>query len=411
MIDGINMLDTDSSSSATKAPPIKIKESKIYKVVPLYILIAIFLINIGTIYATIGKNKNKTTTLSENQIKNNSTTISLAEEAVLNNETEEDANISINEGDSQKTISAYTVEKGDTLSNIAEKFNISVNTIRWANDLSPKSNIKEGDELVILPVSGIEYTIKKGDTISAIANKYKSNQADILKYNDIDPKTIKPGIRIVIPEAEPLTSISASTAKNKESVVKKIEKKVVKEPTKKVVEVAEKTVSKIVPTVLAANISEVSNTVTQEKDKDAVLEKSTENTEGKKEVEENKKFVNPISNAILTQGVHDGNAVDFGVAVGTPVHATGDGKVIIAKSSGYNGGYGSYIVINHDKGGQTLYGHLSKVTVSVGDTVSAGDNIGLSGNSGKSTGPHLHYKEIGTGTKNTFAKFKIGTHF
>lgn len=125
----------------------------------------------------------------------------------------------------------------------------------------------------------------------------------------------------------------------------------------------------------------------------------------------NTKFINPIPGAILTQGIHDGNAVDFGAPIGTSVYATAEGTVLIAKSGGYNSGYGSYIVINHEGGAQTLYGHLSSVSVSPGDTVKQGDLIAKSGNTGRSTGPHLHYKEIGTGARNTFGNYKKGTQF
>jgi murein DD-endopeptidase MepM/ murein hydrolase activator NlpD len=81
---------------------------------------------------------------------------------------------------------------------------------------------------------------------------------------------------------------------------------------------------------------------------------------------------------------------DFCVPYGTNVYATGDGKVI---ESGYNpGGFGNYVVIDHGTGLQTVYGHLSQINVPQGINVKRGDIIGLSGNSGTSTGPHLHYQ-------------------
>jgi murein DD-endopeptidase MepM/ murein hydrolase activator NlpD len=80
--------------------------------------------------------------------------------------------------------------------------------------------------------------------------------------------------------------------------------------------------------------------------------------------------------------------------------ASASGKVIVAKSGGWNGGYGSYVVISHPNGTQTLYGHLSAVTVSVGDEVSQGQTIGRMGSTGKSTGVHLHF-EI-RGARNPF---------
>jgi murein DD-endopeptidase MepM/ murein hydrolase activator NlpD len=81
---------------------------------------------------------------------------------------------------------------------------------------------------------------------------------------------------------------------------------------------------------------------------------------------------------------------DFCVPYGTKVYATGDGKVI---ESGYNsGGFGNFVVIDHGTGIQSTYGHLSKILVPAGMNVKRGDMIGLSGNSGTSTGPHLHYQ-------------------
>jgi murein DD-endopeptidase MepM/ murein hydrolase activator NlpD len=81
---------------------------------------------------------------------------------------------------------------------------------------------------------------------------------------------------------------------------------------------------------------------------------------------------------------------DFSCSYGTDVYATGSGKVIMA---GYrDNGFGNYIVIDHGYGFQSVYGHLSKIEVSEGMNVKRGDLIGLSGNSGTSSGPHLHYQ-------------------
>jgi murein DD-endopeptidase MepM/ murein hydrolase activator NlpD len=87
-------------------------------------------------------------------------------------------------------------------------------------------------------------------------------------------------------------------------------------------------------------------------------------------------------------GYHPG--MDFAVPVGTPVKAVGDGIVIEAHEDGYNKGYGGYVKVEHGNGRHSLYAHLSHVDVAVGDQVAAGDKIALSGNTGVSTGPHLH---------------------
>lgn len=96
-----------------------------------------------------------------------------------------------------------------------------------------------------------------------------------------------------------------------------------------------------------------------------------------------------------TPKMHTG--IDFTAATGTPVYATGDGTV---KEAGYdNGGYGNNVVVNHGYGYQTLYGHMQKVKVRIGDRVKRGEVIGWVGSTGKSTGPHLHYEVIRNGSK------------
>lgn len=111
-------------------------------------------------------------------------------------------------------------------------------------------------------------------------------------------------------------------------------------------------------------------------------------------------YVKPISGGHVSSGFgarsaptkgastyHQG--VDWAVATGTPVYASNGGTVV---SAGWMSGYGYAVFINHADGRQTRYGHLSKVLVSVGQTVSQGQKIALSGNSGRSTGPHLHFE-------------------
>src|SRR5690606_9086208 len=96
-----------------------------------------------------------------------------------------------------------------------------------------------------------------------------------------------------------------------------------------------------------------------------------------------------------TPKMHTG--LDFAAASGTPVYATADG---IVKESGYdNGGYGNHVIIHHGYGYETLYGHMIKVKVSEGEKVTRGKTIGWVGNTGKSTGSHLHYEVIKNGEK------------
>ena len=106
-------------------------------------------------------------------------------------------------------------------------------------------------------------------------------------------------------------------------------------------------------------------------------------------------FVHPVSGYTFTSAfkwrwgrLHSG--VDLAVPEGTPVRASDNGKVILAENSG--DGYGNYIILDHGNGFKTLYGHNSALCVSVGDIVSQGDLIAYSGNTGNSTGPHLHFE-------------------
>ncbi len=236
--------------------------------------------------------------------------------------------IEIEEHESIDRVFVYKARKGDTAGSIAKMFGVSANTVSWAN-----GTIKEGDDIVILPVSGVKYTVKKGDTVVSIAKKFNADVEEILQFNDLGLSLVA-GTEIIIPDGE----ISDSPKNNSKAIVKS--------PSK-------------VPTG---------------------------------------SFIRPMAGRI-TQGIHGkfGTAVDIGNKAGTPVYAAADGKILTSKY-GYNGGYGNMIVIEHGKI-QTLYGHLSSSLVTPGSYVEQGDLIGYSGNSGKSTGPHLHFEILG-GTRN-----------
>jgi LysM repeat protein len=229
-------------------------------------------------------------------------------------------------------ISVYIVRKGDTLASIAKMFGVSTNTILWANNIKG-NKVSEGDELVILPITGVKHTVKKGDTIKSIAAKYKADLDDILAYNDLTiNSTLTVGDIVLVPDGE-ITSTPVKTGTS-----------------------------------------------------------ATPSYSGY--------YIRPINGGKKTQGIHGHNGVDLANSIGTPVMASAAGKVIVSKSSGYNGGYGTYVVISHGNGTQTLYGHLSRNDVSVGQTVSQGQVFGALGNTGKSTGPHLHFEV--RGAKNPF---------
>lgn len=232
---------------------------------------------------------------------------------------------------SNKDISIYTVREGDTIGAIAEMFDVSPNTIRWANDIEVKGSIKPGQELIILPISGVKHKVAKGETIESISKKFGGDSREIRLFNGIeDGEMLVAGTELIIPDGE---LVSEKTSKPKTSKIGG----------------------------------------------------SKETTNGY--------YIRPVK-GVKTQGSHGRyKGIDIGARIGTPVWAMADGTVIISKSpSGWNGGYGGMIVISHSNGTQTLYAHLSRIDVKQGQKVTRGSVIGAVGNTGRSTGPHLHFE-------------------
>jgi len=243
---------------------------------------------------------------------------------------------------SKNQINVYTVRSGDTLSKIAEMYDISVSTILWANDMTRSSVIKEGQNLVILPISGVLHKVVSGDTLSRIAKKYDGDLEEIANFNDLKISAVlSVGDTIMIPDGQMSSSIRPSASVGNSS---------------------------------------------------SLVSSSGASYDGY--------YIKPFSGGRRTQGIHGYNAVDYGMPVGTTLRAAASGTVLISKSSGWNGGYGNYVVIKHPNNTQTVYAHMSTVSVSVGEKVSQGQVIGASGNTVKSTGPHLHFEV--RGAKNPF---------
>lgn len=126
-------------------------------------------------------------------------------------------------GDSQKPkeITEYVVQSGDTAQSIADSFNISVNTLLWANELTSASTIRAGQNLTILPTDGVLHAVKSGDTISAIAQNYKSQADSIVAFNNLASQNdIYIGDLLIVPggvlpkKASPVISIKAPLASN-----------------------------------------------------------------------------------------------------------------------------------------------------------------------------------------------------
>ena len=237
------------------------------------------------------------------------------------------------------TISLYVVREGDTLSEIAEMFEVTVNTIRWANDLSRSSTIRVGQTLTILPVTGVKYKVKKGDTLASIAKDLHGDADEIAQYNGIEEgSALALGTELIIPNGEIALAVATPAPR---------------------------------PSSLGASPSYAGF------------------------------FMRPITGGVKTQGIHGYNGVDLAAPAGTSIVAAAAGDVIVARDSGWNGGYGTYVVISHDNGTQTLYAHNSANVVSVGQRVVQGQVIGYVGSTGRSTGPHVHF-EIRNGPRNPF---------
>ena len=100
---------------------------------------------------------------------------------------------------------------------------------------------------------------------------------------------------------------------------------------------------------------------------------------------------------VLGRYIRPHTGIDFGCDRGTPVYATGDAVVETASASGFNGGYGKQVLLNHEFGYKTRYAHLNEVLVKPGERVTRGQIIARTGNTGRSTGPHLHYEVIHKG--------------
>lgn len=236
---------------------------------------------------------------------------------------------------SDDQISLYVVHSGDTLPAIAKMFGVSVNTIRWANDIKG-STISVGQTLVILPISGVQHTVKSGDTLQSIAKLHKGDLDEILQYNSLVKGTkLAVGDIIFVPDGELTASVSIGSSKP-----------------------------------------------------------------GSKTPSYAGYYMRPILGGVKSQGIHGHNGVDLASSYGSTIMAAASGQVLISRNSGWNGGYGSYVVIKHPNGTQTLYAHLSSTLVGAGETVAQGQAIGRMGSTGKSTGTHLHFEV--RGAKNPF---------
>lgn len=245
----------------------------------------------------------------------------------------------ISEKPRDKTID-YEVRAGDTVSSIAQEHGVSENTILWANDLAADSQIKEGQKLEILPVSGISHKVASGDTIYSVAKKYRANAQAIIDFpfNDVgDDFQLATGQILLVPDGAP--------------------------PEK----------PKPAPTqYLAQKNIPVGDLGSGQ-------------------------FAWPASGDLAQYFSWYHPALDISNLSGGPIYAADSGTVVVAGwPDSY--GYGNRVLIDHGNGFTTLYAHMSAIYVSPGQQVGRGDALGAMGSTGRSTGVHLHLEVRKDGT-------------
>jgi len=231
---------------------------------------------------------------------------------------------------------SYTVQKGDTVSTIAQKFGVSQDTVRWANDLTDDS-LNVGDSLKILPVTGLSYKVQKGDTVYTIAKKLDTDAQKIVDFpfNDFaNPETFS------LVEGQMLTVPDGVKPSEQQYTVHQVY---------------------IAQGPGSSNFSSSG-------------------------------FSWPAHGIVTQFASWYHMALDIAAPVGTPIFAAKSGTVVSVEVGGWNYGYGNNVIIDHG-GYKTLYAHMKAVNVSAGDHVSGGSTlVGWIGMTGRTTGPHLHFE-------------------
>lgn len=239
-----------------------------------------------------------------------------------------------------KRSTIYTVAEGDTIASIAAKFDISENTVLWANGLSSNNIIKVGDHLTILPTTGVVHTVQSGDTVSEIARKYEVKGADIIAYNSLSEEAnLSIGQKVIVPDGY----------------------------------IAPQQAPRIIPR----------STRVAERDADDGPTPEPAPSVGSS-------FVWPTVSRHIAQYFRWGHTgIDIDNRSRPAIYAVSSGTV---EFTGWLGGYGNLIIINHGGGVSTYYAHLDKFYVSEGQTIAKGAAIAKMGSTGRSTGPHVHFE-------------------
>lgn len=253
----------------------------------------------------------------------------------------------------------HTVETGESLSMIATKYGVKVETIMWENGLANANSIRVGQKLLVPPVDGVSYKVASGDTLSKIAVKYSITKEAIVAQNALGEESISKDQLLFLPGAKPIiTETAIATTRGSSG--------------------------------------------TRDKRSYAGLSGSSSSPAI------GKMFIFPTVGT-LTQQFHAGHyALDIGNRSEPPIWAAAEGVVTKASSGTYGGGYGNHVIIDHGNGVKTLYGHMTSLNVVVGQKVKQGDIIGIMGHTGRVygvTGIHLHWEVIVNGVKVNPSKY------
>ena len=220
--------------------------------------------------------------------------------------------------------SVYQVSSGDTVGDIADKFDITIDSVVSFNNIQNTRTLHPGQLLKIPNMAGVLYTARSGDTVDSVADGYGISPKGIIEVNNLMKTDLSAGKVVFLPDAR----------------------------------------------LPSMKLREINGDL----------------------------FVWPVRGYISSRfgwrndpftgarTYHTG--LDIATGFGTPIVAAMEGRVV---ETGYSSSFGNYILISHHSGWQSFYGHLSAIRVKEGQWVNIGQRIGNVGNSGYSTGPHLHF--------------------
>lgn len=270
----------------------------------------------------------------------------------------------------------YKIKKKDTIPAIAKRYGVKQDTILINNKDALNNKLKIGDAITFPSIDGLYYKLEKNDTLAKIAKKYGISVVDIVDYNNINPKKLKAGSTIFLK--------GVTLQKYKDVEGRLIAAQQAKEDKKK-----NKNKEKPEKPPKGAKGSAPPPPPTPQDDDDG----------GRSAAYSGAGFAYPVRYAGVSSPfgnrfhpvlkryiLHTG--VDL-VAKYVPLRAAKSGVVTFA---GNMSGYGKIIIIRHDNGYETRYAHLSVISTNVGEHVNQGDLIGKTGNSGRTTGAHLHFE-------------------